>query len=1030
MASVFSQQQLSQHLTITLGETLSERELQICLKAVEIIEPQVAKQFWQTAEAKGGIYIILTGKVRLLDSSNNLITTLSVGSSFGEVTLFPEENFQFYAARASSNLKLCYLKQEALQALMGKSPEIRDRLFARAEFWDLLMLCCQNSQLKQVTRDIPVEEILKALSLFERHQLETGTLASELFQESKLWLLRKGEILDSQGHSLTPGNIYPSKTEQWQATQPTIAYILKNSNWQTALQHWQQLAEFVPSQQEHQEPVETREILPTKPRQEKLSPARNVIPFPGSQQEFPQEQKQKKQRPYFPSPNVRVGQVWGRLIQRYPFYAQQSASDCGAACLVMIGRYWGKRFSVNRLRDLTNVSRSGATLRALAAAAESIGFATRPVKASVDKLSQQPLPAIAHWEGKHYIVVYEITKGRVIVGDPAIGQRHLTISQFKEGWTGYALLLQPTAILNDTQEDNTPFWKFYELVKPHSRVLLEVFATSVLIQVFGLVTPLFTQLLLDRVIVQGSTLTLNAVGLGLVIFGLFRIAMTGLRQYLLDHTANRVGLALVVGFIKHTFRLPLSYFESRYVGDIVSRVQENQKIQRFLTGEALSIILDLLTVFIYVGLMFWYSWQMALISLAIVPPFFLLALLATPWLRRVNREIFGALASENSYLIQALTGIRSIRSMAIEQTVRWHWEEQLNNLIRKMFGGQVISNQLQIFSSTIQSLVTTGLLWFGAWLVIQNRLTIGQLVAFNMLLGNIILPFQRLTVLWNQLQEVIVSAERINDVLEAEPEEDLHSSSRRPLRRLRGHVRFENVTFRYHPESDINVLENLSFEILPEQTVAVVGRSGSGKTTLSKLILGLYPPTDGKVLIDGHDVSNISLKSLRQQIGVVDQDTFLFGGTIRENISIAHPEVSLEEIITAARLAGADEFIQQMPMGYETQIGEGGGMLSGGQRQRLAIARALLGNPRFLIFDEATSHLDSESEQIIQNNLKKILQGRTSLIIAHRLSTVRNADLILVLDRGVLVESGSHEELVAQKGHYYYLNQQQLAYTG
>jgi ATP-binding cassette subfamily B protein len=364
--------------------------------------------------------------------------------------------------------------------------------------------------------------------------------------------------------------------------------------------------------------------------------------------------------------------------------------------------------------------------------------------------------------------------------------------------------------------------------------------------------------------------------------------------------------------------------------------------------------------------------------------------------------------------------------MAIEQTVRWHWEELLNDVVRKTFKGQIISNELQIFSSTLETLVNTGLLWFGAWLVIQNQLTIGQLVAFNMLLGNIIRPFQRLIVLWNQLQEVVISTERINDVLEAEPEEDLQHQHRQFLSKLRGQIRFENVTFRYHPESDRNILENLTFEIKAEQTVAVVGRSGSGKTTLFKLILGLYPPTDGKVLIDGHDVTTIALRSLRSQIGVVDQDTFLFGGTIRENISIAHPEASLEEIITAARLAGAEDFIKQMPIGYETQIGEGGGMLSGGQRQRLAIARALLGNPRLLLLDEATSHLDAESERIIQNNLKTILKGRTSIIIAHRLSTVRHADLILVLDRGLLVESGSHNELIARRGHYFYLNQQQL----
>jgi ATP-binding cassette subfamily B protein len=296
-----------------------------------------------------------------------------------------------------------------------------------------------------------------------------------------------------------------------------------------------------------------------------------------------------------------------------------------------------------------------------------------------------------------------------------------------------------------------------------------------------------------------------------------------------------------------------------------------------------------------------------------------------------------------------------------------------------------------------------------------------------MLMNNIIRPFQRLTGLWHQLQEVVIAIERINDVLEAKPEEELQEQPRQSLPTLRGQVRFEQVTFRYHPESETNVLENLSFEIQPRQTVAIVGRSGSGKTTIAKLILGLYLPTNGRILIDGHDITSLSLRSLREQVGVVDQDTFLFGGTIRENIALAHPHAKLDEIMTAAEQAGADLFIKQLPMGYETQIGEGGGLLSGGQRQRLAIARALLGEPRLLIFDEATSHLDAESERIIQTNLNTIARNRTTIIIAHRLSTIRQADLILVLDRGVLVESGSHATLMAKRGHYFYLNQQQFA---
>ena len=1020
MTKVFSPEYIGEKLTEILGEKLSEKQLEICLASLEFVEPPVAKQFWQSAAMNPGIYIILAGKVRLSDSSDNLITSLSASFSFGEMTLFPEEKFSHYNARSSHNLELAYLRQEVLQGLMAQYPQIRDRLFCRAQMWDLLLSCRHNSQF--LTNPMQCQNLLQALSLFERHELEIGSVSTQ-FPDSELWVLCKGELLSSDGNSLTSGVISAQpKQGSWQAIQPTIAYILKNSELQTALEHCEELT-FLLGVDEQRRTGERRQNKTRSNPRPYLQP--KVIPVPQApSQSQPQE---KPTLAYFPSPKVQMGHWWQRLSKRYPFYAQQSASDCGCACLVMIGKYWGKKFGVNRLRNMTNVSRSGASLQAIATAAESLGFTTRPVKATFAKFAEQSLPAIAHWEGNHFIVVYEITKKRVIVCDPAIGQRSLSRSEFNAGWTGYALLLQPTTQLHKTKEEKTNFWKFFELVKPHYWVLLEVFAASVLIQLFGLVTPVFTQLLLDRVLVQRSIPTLNAVGLGMIIFGLFGIAMNGVRQYLLDHTANRVSISLLVGFIKHTLRLPLGYFESRFVGDIVSRIQENQKIQRFLTGETLSIILDMLTLVIYLSMMFWYSWRMALFVLVTVPPFFILALGSTSILRRISREVFNAGAKENSYLIESLTGIRTVRSLAIEQTVRWRWEELLHDLVKKSFNAQVIGNRLGIISGTINTFVNASLMWFGAWQVIQGELTIGQLVAFNMLVGNVLSPFQRLSTLWNQLQEIIISTERLNDVLEAEPEEDLQHQARSPLGKLKGHICFENVTFRYHPENQTNVLENINFEIQPEQMVAIVGRSGSGKTTLSKLILGLYPATEGKILIDGCDISNIALRSLRSQVGVVDQDTFLFGATVRENISIAHPEATLEEITQAAKLAGADEFIQQLPMGYKSQIGEAGGMLSGGQRQRLAIARALLGNPRLLLFDEATSHLDSESERIIQNNLKTILQGRTSVIIAHRLSTVRNADLILVLDRGVLVEKGTHDQLIAKKGHYYYLNQEQLA---
>ncbi|MBE9018503.1 ABC transporter ATP-binding protein [Chroococcidiopsis sp. CCALA 051] len=1029
-----SKQQLGQYLAQSLGQALTEQELSKCFEQIQIVEPTAGKLFWQTADTTAGIYIVLTGKVRLLDSTDNLITSFGAGVSFGEQTLFPEY-FHPYSARASVNLKLCYLPSELLHALAYKYPIILEHLYHQAVLWDLLLIC-RNSK---IFRALPVEELMKTLSLMERHNLEVGKLPTSLLKDRRLVLLRRGEIIHSSDRKLSIGKIYQlsqlPQQQAWQVTQPTQLYTLSRSRWEMALQYLPQLADVVESwEQGTEEAGEFGGEISISDSKSQIRSSQS--PLTREEPKFPEftveprnRQKRIISKAYFPNPTVKIGHLWQRVTKRYPFIAQQSASDCGAACLVMVGRYWGKHLSINRLRDIANVDRNGATLRGIAAAAESIGFATRPVKASLDKLASANLPAIVHWEGKHYVVVYEVTRDRVVIIDPAIGQRSLSHRQFKASWTGYALLLQPTVLLKDAEETRQPFWQFFELVKPHWLILLEVLIASILIQLLGLLMPLFTQLLLDRVVVQRSTLTLNAVGLGLLIFSLFRVAMTGLRQYLLDHTANRVDLALIVGFIRHTFRLPLSFFESRYVGDIIARIQENHKIQRFLTGEALSIFLDLLTVFVYVGLMFWYSWKMALLVLVVVPPFFLLALIATPFLQRISREIFSAIAAESSYLIQALTGVRTVRSMALEHTVRWHWEGLLSKFIKTNFSGQVIANSLQIFSATIEATASAALLWFGAWQVIQNQLTIGQLVAFNMLLGNVIRPFQRLIVLWNQLQEVIISVERINDVLEAEPEEDLQKQDRQSLPPIRGHICFNQVTFRYHPESDVNTLENVSFEAQPGQMIALVGRSGSGKTTIAKLILGLYPPTEGKILIDGYDVTSLSLRSLRSQIGVVDQDTFLFGSTIRENISIGHPEATLEEIRLAAQQAGADQFIQQLPMGYETQIGEAGGLLSGGQRQRLAIARALLGNPRLLILDEATSHLDAESERIIQTNLNAILKNRTTLTIAHRLSTIRRADLILVLDRGVLVESGTHEELMAKRGHYFYLNQQQLAGT-
>jgi len=858
----------------------------------------------RTAQIEG-IYLILAGRVRLINEEGILIKTLFSGNIFGAIALYPDRGFLPYTAIASVGVKLGYISAKTLNQIVARFPLIEE--------------------------------------YFDKHALELNRHVRSSYEK---------EFNDSN-----------------------------------------------------------KFVLPTLETDASMVSGTKI----GSA--------------YFPDTKLKTQHVLHKATKRYPFFGQQSASDCGAACLVMVGQYWGKSFSVNRLRELSKADRNGTSLRNLLLAAQSLGFSTRPVKTTLTELARQELPAIVHWLDKHYIVIYQITNTHVIVGDPAIGQKSLTRSEFTKKWTGYTLLLRPTSLFKNAEAQKFSPWQFKDLLKPHRLILIEIFFASIAIQIFGLVTPILTQILLDRVVVQGSIASLNAIGCGLLIFGLMKVVTTGLRQYLLDHVAHRVDVSLVVGFISHTFRLPLDYFESRYVGDIISRIQENHKIQQFLTGETLSILLDLLTAIIYVGIMFWYSWQLTLLTLSIVPPFILMAFFATPLLRRISREIFNARNEQIKYLIQALTGIRTIKALGVEQTVKMHWEKLFGRAAKKSFSGAMVGNVLNMISSTSQTLLTTILLWFGVWQVIDNQLTIGQLIAFQMLMGNVVGPFQRLTFVWNEIQEIIISIERIDDVIDTEPEEDLQIQHKVSIPSIKGNVRFEGVSFRYQTQIDSNVLENISFEAKAGQTVAIVGRSGSGKTTLSKLCLGFYQPTAGKIFVDGYNLAHVSLSSLRQQLGVVDQDTFLLSGTVRENISMGHSEANFKEIVEAAIGAGAHSFIKEFPLGYETQIGEGGGTLSGGQKQRLAIARALLGNPRILIFDEATSHLDTDSERIIQTNLQQISQDRTTLIVAHRLSTIRNADLILVLNQGRLVESGTHKELMEKEGQYFYFNQQQLSTT-
>jgi len=698
--------------------------------------------------------------------------------------------------------------------------------------------------------------------------------------------------------------------------------------------------------------------------------------------------------------------------------------DTGLLALVMMAGYHGVPVDETQLRH--ECGHEPFTAQTIILAARKFGLTAKLVRQAPDRLDRAPFPAIAlDREGRFLIV------GRYDAGGPAENQSDtsaarvliqrageapqvLTLDSFLAQWSGDLIFFTSKASYAGDIAKFDFSW-FIPAVIKYRKLLGEVVLISLVLQVIGLVTPMFFQVVMDKVLVNHAMKTLNVIAIGLVGATLFEGLLTGIRTYVFAHTSSKIDVELGARLFRHLLSLPIGYFQARRVGDSVARIRELENIRSFLTGNAITLVMDLLFSFVFLAVMLWYSVWLTLVVLASIPIYAGLSVVFTPILRTRLNEKFNRSAENQAFLVETIGGIDTVKAMAVEPRWSQKWDKQLASYVSAGLSATNVSMVAGGGVTLVSKLVTAAIMWIGASLVVDNKMTVGQLVAFNMLAGQVSSPIIRLAQLWNDFQQVGISMQRLGDILNARTEV-VGQKTRIP--RISGELELDQVSFRYRPDAP-DVLRAVNLKVQPGEVIGIVGRSGSGKSTLTKLVQRLYVPDRGRVLIDGQDLALIDTASLRQQIGVVLQENMLFNRSIRDNIALSNPALPIETIIAAAKLAGAHDFISELPEGYDTMVGEHGTGLSGGQRQRVAIARALIGNPRVLIFDEATSALDYESEKIIQDNMRLICKGRTVLIIAHRLSAVREASRIIVMERGQIAEQGSHAQLLSIRDGIY-----------
>ena len=715
-------------------------------------------------------------------------------------------------------------------------------------------------------------------------------------------------------------------------------------------------------------------------------------------------------------------------------------TDCGAACLATISKQYGFKTSISKIREVAGTDKQGTNAFGIIKAAKKLGFTAKGVKGDKKALfTEVPLPCIAHVivDGSllHYVVIHKITKKQIIIADPGKGIVKLSPEEFfgevlKDGeppkykWSGVLIFMVPDSTFEKGDETQGLFQRFFHLLKPQKRLIINIFLASLLITLFGILGTFYYKALLDDILPASLMKTLHILSVGVILLNLFKVLLSAIRSHLLLYLSQKLDIALILGYYNHVLELPMNFFGSRKVGEIISRFNDASKVRDAISGATLTIMIDTLMAVAGGIILYLQNGQMFLVTIIVMVLYFIIVFCFNKPYRKLNEAQMEDNAQLTSYMIESLNGIQTVKAYNAESEINLKTESKFVKLLKSVFKLSWIGN---LQGSLVDFTELTGgivILWVGAYNVIKGNLSVGQLITFSSLLGYFLDPVKNLINLQPQMQTAIVAAERLGEILDLEPEKTEVEDKKLMLDSIKGDILIKNVTFRYGTRRP--VLVNTTINIKEGQKVALVGESGSGKTTLVRLLLNLYSPEEGEILINDNNIKDINIEIIRNKIAYIPQETFLFSGSIMENLTLGLNDISAEEVMDAAKKASAHEFINELPLRYETRLEENGSNLSGGQRQRLAIARAVLKKPDILILDEATSNLDAITERAISDTIAEYSKGITTIVIAHRLSTIKKCDQIYVMDKGEIIENGSHEELLDVQGKYFDLWSKQI----